>query len=120
MPQENTVRVFEFPTASAGPWMPASSSMRVQSSVSVEAQAVTLIGAAVTVLGMVSAGGTAEFSTTHGFTRLVSAGYGAAAISYSAPSGSGGGTVEPTIPANAITLAGEPITLAGDYITLGA
>lgn len=117
MAQENTVRVFEFQGAASGPWVPASSSMRVQSSVAVEVQAVTLIGAAVTVLGMVSAGSTSEFSTTHGFTRLVSAGYGAAAVSYSAPSG---GATVPTIPANAITLAGEPITLAGDYITLGA
>lgn len=34
------------------------------------------------------------------------------------PTINGGG--EPTVPTNAITLAGEPITLAGDYITLGA
>ena len=119
MSQENAVRVFEFHGATAGPWVPASSSMRVQSSVAVEVQAVTLIGAAVTVLGMVSAGGTAEFSTTHGFVRLVSAAAGAAAISYSAPVGSGA-TPPPTVPTNAITLAGDPITLAGDYITLGA
>lgn len=117
MSQENTVRVFEFQGAVSGPWVPASSSMRVQSSVAVELQAVTLIGASVTTLGMVSAGGTAEFATTHGFVRLVSAAAGAAAISYSAPVG--GGSPEPTVPTNAITLAGEPITLAGEYITLG-
>lgn len=119
MAQENTVRLFDFQGATAGPWVPASSSMRVQSSVSVEVQAITLIGASVTTLGMVSSGGTQEFSTTHGFVRLVSAAAGAAAISYSRPVG-GGGSPEPTVPANAITLAGEPITLAGDYITLGA
>ena len=93
--------------------------MRVKSSVSVEVQAVTLIGASVTTLGMVSAGGAQEFATTYGFVRLVSAAAGAAAISYSAPVG-GSVAPEPTVPKNAITLAGEPITLAGDYITLGA
>ena len=109
---ENTVRSFEFAGAGAGPWVPCSAAMRVQSSVSVEVQAVTLIGASVTTLGMVSAGGTQEFATTHGFVRLVSAAAGAAAISYSAPVG-GSVAPEPTVPTNAITLA-------GDYITLGA
>lgn len=93
MSSENTVRSFEFAGADAGPWVTASSSMRVQSSVGVTVHAVTLIGQTPVDLGTVSAGSSGEFSTTHAFVRLVSAGAGAASIAASMPvsTGSGGG-----------------------------
>ena len=48
---ENTVRSFEFAGAGAGSWVPGSAAMRVQSSVAVAVQAVTLIGASATIGG---------------------------------------------------------------------
>lgn len=82
---ENTVRSFEFAGAGAGPWVPGSAAMRVQSSVAVTVQAVTLIGQTPADLGAVSAGSSAEFSTTHALVRLVASGAGSAAIACSTP-----------------------------------
>ena len=82
---ENTVRNFEFAGAGAGPWVPGGAAMRVQSSVAVTVQAVTLIGQTPTDLGPVSAGLSAEFSTTHALVRLVASGAGSAAIAFSTP-----------------------------------
>ena len=85
MSQETTVRYFEFDGASAGPWVPGGAAMLVQSSVAVTVQAVTLIGQNPADLGSVSAGSSAEFSTTHALVRLVASGAGSAAIACSTP-----------------------------------
>lgn len=94
MSSENTVRTFEFTVAGAGPWVPASNSLLVQTDVGVSVEAVTLIGQSPEVLGTVAANDFDRYDTAHAFVRLVADGAGSAAISASipTPAGAGGGS----------------------------
>lgn len=59
-------------------------------------------------------------NTAFAYIRAMAAAACLVVVSSAASAMPTGGGTEPTVPTNAITLAGEPITLAGDYITLGA